>query len=320
MENQMSEEFNVLDEQKEGSNNPKHVFHKVGFALTIMVIIVQIIQTALVTIMNLVKPELMQEAWAPWVLIIIGFYLTAFPVYRLLMKKVPDSSKGEPTSLTISNMVVLFFICMATTYLFNFLTLGINALIGLLKGSSVGNPLGDAVASSNMLYTFICVGILAPIVEEITFRGIMINKISRYGDKVAIWISALAFGLFHLNLSQFFYATALGVIFGYVTVKTKRIRYSIILHMLINIIGSVVMPTLALSTNPALVMVAGLLVIFMIIVGVIFFFKEKKHIVLENGTDIIEPSTRKKTIYGNGGMLAYIILCIGFIIITTFYY
>ena len=67
----------------------------------------------------------------------------------------------------------------------------------------------------------ICGVILSPIIEEILFRKILIDKIKLYGDKVAILVSAVTFGVYHGNLSQVFYATALGAIFAYVTLKTK---------------------------------------------------------------------------------------------------
>ena len=52
----------------------------------------------------------------------------------------------------------------------------------------------------------------------------MLNKIRMYGDKVAIITTAIMFGLFHANFSQFFYAVGLGVIFAYVTLKLSLIH------------------------------------------------------------------------------------------------
>ena len=70
-----------------------------------------------------------------------------------------------------------------------------------------------------------------------------------YGEGLAVVTSALMFGLFHGNLSQLFYAFALGLVFGYVYLKTGRLRYSIGLHMLINFLGSVLAPTLLNSID-----------------------------------------------------------------------
>ena len=50
------------------------------------------------------------------------------------------------------------------------------------------------------------------------------------------------FALFHLNLFQFFYAFGLGLMFGYVYMRTSQLRYSIVMHMIINFNGSVLAP------------------------------------------------------------------------------
>ena len=42
-----------------------------------------------------------------------------------------------------------------------------------------------------------------------------------------------------MNVFQFFYAFGLGLMFGYVYTRTSRLRYSVAMHMLINLNGSV---------------------------------------------------------------------------------
>ena len=86
--------------------------------------------------------------------------------------------------------------------------------------------------------------ILAPIIEEYIFRKQFIDRMNVYGGGLAVVTSALMFGLFHGNLSQLFYAFALGLVFGYIYLKTGRLRYCVGLHMLINFLGSVLAPTL----------------------------------------------------------------------------
>ena len=50
------------------------------------------------------------------------------------------------------------------------------------------------------------------------FRKLIIDRMSIYGDKLAIIVSSIAFGLFHGNFYQIFYATLIGFILGYVLV------------------------------------------------------------------------------------------------------
>ena len=81
--------------------------------------------------------------------------------------------------------------------------------------------------------------ILGPIFEEWMFRKQLIDHTRKYGEKTAILLSGLAFGLFHMNLFQFFYAFLLGVMFGYIYMRTSKLRYSTAMHMIINFNGAV---------------------------------------------------------------------------------
>lgn len=54
--------------------------------------------------------------------------------------------------------------------------------------------------------------VMAPICEEILFRKILIDRIRLYGDKAAILVSSVVFGLSHGNFYQFFYAFGIGLV------------------------------------------------------------------------------------------------------------
>ena len=184
-------------------------------------------------------------------------------------------------------------------------------LVGILKGSDVVNPIAEVVGNSTWIWSLIFVGILSPIIEELMFRGIMLNKIRIYGDKVAIITTAILFGLFHANFSQFFYAVALGLVFAYVTLKTGTIKYSIILHIAVNMVGSVIMPAIVGDgSNIQLVGLAGIILIIVSIIGVVLLLKNRKKIYLSEGEIILDKSSEFKTIWVNTGMILYVIICL----------
>jgi len=62
---------------------------------------------------------------------------------------------------------------------------------------------------------------------------------------LAIVISALSFGLFHMNFYQFFYAVLIGFIAAYAYTLTGKLRWSIAIHSFVNFIGSIVIPAMA---------------------------------------------------------------------------
>lgn len=83
---------------------------------------------------------------------------------------------------------------------------------------------------------FIMVCILAPIFEEIIFRGIILKGMLNYKvhPAVAIVVSGIIFGIAHLNPWQFVGAGILGIIFGFIYYRTKSLCIPILLHALNN--------------------------------------------------------------------------------------
>ena len=83
--------------------------------------------------------------------------------------------------------------------------------------------------------------ILAPISEELIFRGVTL----RWAEvALPFWLAnilqAVLFGVFHGNMLQGCYAAALALVLGYICKKGGSIYFSILLHMLFNFWGTVV--------------------------------------------------------------------------------
>lgn len=90
---------------------------------------------------------------------------------------------------------------------------------------------------------FITVCILAPILEEILFRGFILRGILNSGTPpwIAILVSGIIFGAAHLNPWQFIGAGILGIIFGFIYYKTKSLLLVIFLHAANNIFSFIMM-------------------------------------------------------------------------------
>ena len=71
-------------------------------------------------------------------------------------------------------------------------------------------------------------------IEEMVFRGIVMQSLRRFGDMFALVSSALIFGIFHLNLIQIPYAFILGLCIGYFVMRTGSLWVGIIMHFLNN--------------------------------------------------------------------------------------
>jgi membrane protease YdiL (CAAX protease family) len=92
-----------------------------------------------------------------------------------------------------------------------------------------------AMLTSRDIWTFLTVGITGPILEEVLFRGIILEGfLNRYKPQKAIFWSALLFGLFHMNPWQFIPAFITGLLLGYLYLKTRSILPVIFIHIIIN--------------------------------------------------------------------------------------
>lgn len=82
---------------------------------------------------------------------------------------------------------------------------------------------------------FVKVAIVAPIVEELIFRGLILSGFRRnYNGFVAVFMSALLFALFHLNPWQFPATFVLGLLLGWLTIRTNSIILAILGHSINN--------------------------------------------------------------------------------------
>ena len=85
---------------------------------------------------------------------------------------------------------------------------------------------------------FINICILAPIYEELLFRGILLRRFtSKWSPQKSIIISSIIFGVIHLNPINIVFAFALGCVLGYTYLKTKNIVIPMLLHSFNNFLA-----------------------------------------------------------------------------------
>ena len=88
---------------------------------------------------------------------------------------------------------------------------------------------------TDSLFMEIALCLLAPLTEEILFRGLIFRTLRRaIPVPAAIILQALLFGIFHMNIVQGIYATLLGICFGCLAYRYNSVIPGILLHMSIN--------------------------------------------------------------------------------------
>lgn len=280
----------------------KQRFRRIGYALFWLIVTMQITQGILIGLINRFAPEITESSWYLGIILGIGFYGTAFPLFLWLMKKIPNGPKGSEKKLAGQQILQLFFISTGLIYLFVGLNLLLDSFIPLSGPFQVTEMITSLDVLLKSLPALLFIDIFSPIIEEIVFRGVLLDKLRGYGDKRAILFSAVAFALFHGNLTQFIYTLPMGIVYGYVALRTNTIRYTIILHILHNSFSTFLL-TLGLVPNIDAASLYTGIIVALTVIGLILLLKNFKKV--ELSTADRDEKISQKVVYGNRGVLLF---------------
>lgn len=170
------------------------------------------------------------------------------------------------TAASFVNLLLIFFILAAMGKLSDFNAASASAVSIAPKG----NPLWLDI----LIYFYIC--LLGPVLEELIFRGVLLEGLRKYGNLFGIIMSAVMFGLMHQNIMQFLPAAVIGIVWGYTAVKSGSLIPSILLHILNNTMSSlllVVLPSIDLSNMNDISSLLKMTMPMIIIAGLISLFR-----------------------------------------------
>lgn len=80
--------------------------------------------------------------------------------------------------------------------------------------------------------------IVAPVAEEVIFRGVILSRLSRsMPAAVAAGVSSVLFAVVHGNIVWMSYTFVLGLVLCYVCIKYRSVIASIVVHFIFNLVG-----------------------------------------------------------------------------------
>lgn len=164
-------------------------------------------------------------------------YLVSFPLFCILIGKLPRKDlvpiKKSKTSTFFAALIVqsgISIIVLALTSLF------MQKVIGQAPGTNLPTQI-----QNNMIFYVILLLVFNPIMEELLFRKIILERLTPYGNMFAIISSAIIFAIphaFSIGVPQMFYTFILGIIWAYMAIMNGNIYLSIILHSFSNLWGT----------------------------------------------------------------------------------
>lgn len=203
-------------------------------------------------------------------------YLTTNTVFAFLglrWAKIPPSSLLKTRDLKFGHIVQYCTAALALQYIAAFFSGAVSDIIEKY-GYSIDVMDTDTFAITGMgtAVTVIYTCIVAPITEELFFRGMMLKVFSRANQRFAIIISSIFFGLNHGNIPQFALAFLLGVFLAHIDMKHNSLLPSIFVHMFVNTVSTVITQ---LDDKSSVFLMSAVNVTYMVllIVGVIMLIE-----------------------------------------------
>lgn len=170
----------------------------------------------------------------------------------------------------------------------------------------------DSPSAKAIILTIMYLVVVAPIAEEIVFRGIILKALSPFGKKNAIILSALLFALMHKNIPQAVGAFTIGILFAVIDIKANSIVPSIIMHTLNNILPCLMNINASVKSS-AISMTYNILVNAVVLAGIaITAVKGRQLFSLKEETasemSALPESQKRFAIFLNPAIVIYILI------------
>lgn len=209
-------------------------------------------------------------------------YITAIGVLVVILHgwKGPEYWRNEvfrkEKPMKLGAFFAILCLCAGSQMVNSLWVSGLEALYNLSDKSLM--PLLETMSgASDTLSMFLYAAILAPIGEEVLFRGFVLRTLRPYGKRFAILGSAFLFGIYHGNLIQTPYAFLAGLLLGY-TAAEYSLGWAIGVHMFNNFVLADLMTRLMqlLPENMAQILQMAIFGGFFVISAVLLLTKRRE--------------------------------------------
>lgn len=168
----------------------------------------------------------------------VGLILFGSWYFLVFVKPFQKRERNYPSGFSFHTVMALIclavgmqYVCTLVVDLTGFINAGwVSRYNELMESAGYGS-----ITPLLLLYTVL----LAPFVEELAFRG-LVFRYARHA--LPFWAAnlwqALLFGIVHMNIIQGVYAFTMGLFLGWICHRGRGIKYSILLHIIFNLFGS----------------------------------------------------------------------------------
>ena len=306
----------------------RHCFSILGCAVLLLLAGQLAVSLLVDKCMPLFFPAGGYPTWLPLLIAYLVFFGIVFPLAALLLRRLPAAApeKGSIRARHFFAFLPILYLC---NYVGSQLSKWLIALLADAFGLQPGSALGTLLLTHPLVMVFILL-VAAPLCEEWFFRKLLLDRACIYGEKLAIFVSALLFAFYHTSIYQFFYAFFVGLIFGYLYLRTGRLWVTARMHAIYNLV-CIILPYVMLRfgifgafmeaetvdeqiavilANPvgaAVACVYGFICLGLLIGGCLLLDKYRKKVFFKPAACPLPPATEGAAAFVNVGMLLCII-------------
>jgi len=167
----------------------------------------------------------------------IGVLISAIILTKFTLNKRKQKYKDFITNNFKKINFEIIFITLITAVSLSIIILNINSLI---ISPDYENPILETAFKGNVLGIIFAL-LIAPIFEEVIFRGIILGGLKKnYSIIAALMISALLFSISHFTLVQLVPTFIAGLYFGYIYYKSDSLILSMFAHFSYNLLPIII--------------------------------------------------------------------------------
>lgn len=306
----------------------RHCFSVLGCAVLLLLAGQLAVSRLVDRCMPLFFPAGGYPTWLPLLIAYLVFFGIVFPLAALLLRRLPAAApeKGSIRARHFFAFLPILYLC---SYVGSQLSQWLIALLADAFGLQMGSALGTLLLTHPLVMVFILL-LAAPLCEEWFFRKLLLDRACIYGEKLAIFVSALLFACYHTSVYQFFYAFFVGLILGYLYLRTGKLWVTVLMHAVFNLLCSILPYVMlrfgifaafmeaetmdeqiaVITENPVGVAVAcvyGFICLGLLIGGCLLLDKYRKKVFFKPAACPLPPDTEGAAAFVNVGMLLCII-------------
>lgn len=127
---------------------------------------------------------------------------------------------------------------------------------------------------AGIVIMFLSTALVAPIVEELIFRGIVMRRLNKVMNiYLAAFLSSMTFGILHGNIVQITYAVVLGLVMSFIAVRCASLLASCFFHIFFNSIGNFSIIPAFLGDTFVVNIIAGIVGLVIAVTAIIWLYK-----------------------------------------------